>query len=192
MPVIFQYGSNCDADRLNSPKRLNGAALDLGAAETIEEYEIAFDVWSQGNGCAAGDLVQIPGRHAWGVLSEISSELVYGKDRNGRKTLEQIEGASYEPKSIRVRNNAGQEVEAITFTVKPDARRQGLWTSSKYVAHIVKGLRDHRISEDYIQHVIDVAIQTNQRATATGAAAEQNRLIAALRDPPPTSSDLSR
>jgi hypothetical protein len=35
MPLLFQFGSNCDADHLDSPKRLNGAALDLGAADQI-------------------------------------------------------------------------------------------------------------------------------------------------------------
>lgn len=61
MPLLFQYGSNCDTTRLNSPERLAGAAEDLGWAETIEEYDLAFDVWSGGNKCAASDLVPAPG-----------------------------------------------------------------------------------------------------------------------------------
>src|SRR5260370_38206585 len=33
MPLIFQYGSNCDADRLNSRTRLNGAATETTGAQ---------------------------------------------------------------------------------------------------------------------------------------------------------------
>jgi len=72
MLLIFQYGSNCSAARLNAPKGLAGAAGDTGRVITIDECRIAFQVWSQGNGCAAADLVQTAGRHAWGVLYKIS------------------------------------------------------------------------------------------------------------------------
>src|SRR5262249_54041851 len=52
---LFQYGSNCDEARLNSSKRLDGAAKNPKLAETVDEYDIAFDVWSTTNGCAASD-----------------------------------------------------------------------------------------------------------------------------------------
>jgi hypothetical protein len=43
------------------------------------------------------------------------------------------------------------------------------------------GLRAHAVPEEYVQHVIDIAIETNQ---GLGPAAEdQSRLIAALREP---------
>ncbi len=58
--LLFQYGSNCNAERLNNPDRLNSAATNPTRAETIEEYDLAFYVWSQGNGCAASDLVPAP------------------------------------------------------------------------------------------------------------------------------------
>jgi hypothetical protein len=61
MPLLFQYGSNTDAARLNDKTRLAGAAEDVGRAETVDEYDLAFDVWSGGNGCAASDLVLVPG-----------------------------------------------------------------------------------------------------------------------------------
>src|ERR1035437_9442470 len=34
----FQYGSNTNAERLNSPQRLDRAAIDRGRAETVDEY----------------------------------------------------------------------------------------------------------------------------------------------------------
>ncbi|MEK7993455.1 MAG: gamma-glutamylcyclotransferase [Planctomycetota bacterium] len=183
MPLIFQYGSNCDTSRLNAPGRLAGDAEDGGPAETIEEYDIAFDVWSQGNGCAASGLGAAPGsrRRAWGVLYEIPADLIRGNRSDGRRTLAEIEGRYYEEQPIRVRNETGEELEVTTFVVTPGARRSGLWTSFDYVRHIVEGLRAHRVPEVYIQHVIDVAIETN--CCAAQKAEEQNRLIATLRAP---------
>jgi GNAT superfamily N-acetyltransferase len=182
MPLLFQYGSNCNAERLNAPERLGGAATRSTRAETVDEYDLSFEVWSQGNGCAASNLIPAHGtsRHAWGVLYDVSAERIRGRHRpDGKKTMEEIEGKLYEEKAIRIRENAGAEVEATTFTVKPDARRQGLWTSAEYVRHIIYGLRAHDVPEEYVQRVIDIATETNQRATAR--AGQEIRLIAELR-----------
>jgi hypothetical protein len=182
MPLVFQYGSNCDEARLNAPKRLAGDAHDVRRAETIEEFEIAFDVWSQTNGCAASNLVRVPGsgRRAWGVLCEIPADLIRGRRTDDRKTLTQIEGNRYEERPILVRNTDDEEVEVTTFLVKPNEQRFGLWTSFDYIQHIVNGLRAHEIPEEYVQRVIDIAIQTNNRAAQT--ATEHIRLIERLRE----------
>jgi hypothetical protein len=181
MPLVFQYGSNCDASRLNAPERLSGRARDLGRAETADEFEIAFDVWSQGNACAASDLVAVPGTglRVWGVLYEIPTDLIRGRRNDGCRTLEQIEGRRYGERQIRVRKSCGEEVDATTFLVKPQERQTGLWTRADYVRHIVTGLRTHEVREDYVEHVIDIAIRTNHQAVA--GAAEQTRLIDQLR-----------
>ena len=171
MPLIFQYGSNCDLTRFQG--RLRERVDDIGRAETTADYDIAFDVWSQGNGCAASDLVETPGRRAHGVLYRISDV--------DFERLKRIEGDHYEPRPISVRNQVGEEVEATTFLVVPNDRRQGLWTSADYVGYIVRGLRTHDVPEAYVQHVIDVAIDTNRRAAQ--AADEQSRLIESLRTP---------
>ena len=170
MPLVFQYGSNCTRGRLNSPNRLKGHAEVIGPAETVEDYDIAFDVYSQTNGCAASNLVPTPSRKAWGILYRIRDE--------DMKILADIEGRRYEQATVRVRDRDGNEHEAITFVVKEKERRQGLATGAAYVSWIVYGLRDHGVPEDYIQHVLEVAIGTNERATAS--AAEETRLTKTL------------
>jgi hypothetical protein len=59
--------------------------------------------------------------------------------------------------------------------VRDTERRIGLATSAAYVSWIIYGLRDHRVPEEYITHVVDVAIEANERAGAS--AVEQIRLI---------------
>ena len=181
MPFVFQYGSNCDAARLNGLGRLGGAAEDRGKAQTVAEFEIAFDVWSQGNACAAADLVEAAGsgHHAWGVLYEIPADRIDRMSSRGKRTLSDIEGTRYQPVQIRVGEITGKEVDAITFTVKKESKAKGLWTTARYVAHIVNGLRAHGVPEEYVQHVIDAAIRQNQ--SAENAAALETTLLSELR-----------
>jgi hypothetical protein len=44
MAIVFQYGSNCLNSEINSPLRLCGDARFLDIAETVEEFELAFDL----------------------------------------------------------------------------------------------------------------------------------------------------
>lgn len=178
MTLVFQYGSNATRARLNGPERLDGHVHDLGPAETLDDLDIAFDVYSQKNGCAASDLVPTAGRRAWGVLYEIPEEFIRGTRADGKKTLTQIEGRRYEEQQIRVRDQDGQERDALTFVVKQSERCQKLATSAAYISWIIDGLRDHGVPEDYLSHVIEVAIATNQRAGET--AAEETRLLKTL------------
>ena len=178
MPLLFQYGSNCTAARLNGPNRLNGHAQDLGRARTVDNFDIAFDVYSQTNGCAACDLICFPGQKAWGVLYEIPADFIDGRRADDQKTLEQIEGHRYKQEPIRVIDKDSNVQEAVTFLVREAERRPVLATSAAYVSWVIYGLRDHGVPEEYIAHIIEVAIETNQRAGAS--AAEQIRLIKGL------------
>ena len=101
MPLVFQYGSNADADRLNSPNRLNGDATDLRRVQTVDKYEIAFNKWSNRGQNAAADLVKprYGGQRIWGVLYEVSRT-------DFKKLRDDIEGPGYRPQLIRVRTLA--------------------------------------------------------------------------------------
>jgi hypothetical protein len=185
--LLFQYGSNCNAERLNSPERLDGTAQKPVLAETVDEYQLAFDVWSNGNRCAASNIIPSPGAglHAIGILYEVPTDRIRGKREDNKKTMCQIEGASYEEGTIRVRTTAGEH-DAVTFLVKNDKQRVGLWTTSTYVEHIIKGLRAHQAPREYVQHVIDIAITTNEHAEipdeeTRSIIAEQTRMINCMR-----------
>ena len=180
MPLIFQYGSNCDTERLNDPERLDGAAEDLGRAQTVGEYKIEFNKWSKKGKCAAADLVKPRkgGRRIWGVLYKVS--------RGGFKKLKDVEGPSYRARRIGVVDATGATMTATTFRVRRDKRELGRHTTVDYVRHIVKGLRAHDVEEvdpAYIQHVIDIALRTNEQAKDQDAGRMQNASIEGLRHP---------
>jgi hypothetical protein len=181
MALVFQYGSNASQARLLGPERLDGHGAVVGPAETVEDCDIAFDVWSTTNQCAASDLISTPGRKAWGVLYEIPDDFIRGKRSDGKKTLAQIEGSNYEDKKIRVRRPGREPEEAVTFLVKRDKRSEGIFTSAEYIRWIVSGLREQGVPEPYVQHVIDVALEVNASAGTAGQA--QSALIEGLRVP---------
>jgi hypothetical protein len=172
---VFQYGSNTLPARLNGPTRLCGRAQTCGLAQTFDDFDIAFDVQSKSNGCAASDLVSVAGRKAWGVLYEIPDGFVFGRRKDEQKTLAQIEGPRYEPREITVVDTRGKQSNAWTFLVNDEDKETGLATSAAYVSWIVYGLRQNGVPEDYISHVIEVARETNRHACQD--ATEQNRLI---------------
>ena len=160
MPLIFQYGSNCNIRRLNHSTRLGrGGAKNPRPAQTVDACEIAFDKWSRWNGCAAADLKtpETGGRRIWGVLYDVSEAAF-------RKLVTEIEGPSYEPIDIDVEDVSGAVEKPKTFVVKEARRQGGLWTKAGYVRHIVKGLRARQVPEEYIQYVIDRAACTNAGA----------------------------
>lgn len=161
MTLVFQYGSNCLDSEINSKSRLCGDARFVDITETVEDFELAFDVQSTGRGCAASDIVRKAGGKVWGVLYEVPDYLIGRKTAkaHGRKSFDEIEGTNYKRETIKVRRPDGGTVSALTYTVRDPKR--GLKTNVDYVRHIVCGLREHGVSSEYIAKVKAIASANN-------------------------------
>jgi hypothetical protein len=116
MALVFQYGSNTSSTRLNSDDRLRGDAKDLGLVRTQAMFELDFDVWSTTNKCAAADMRQGNGRVIWGILYEIPDYLIDRATSGARRSLDAIEGPSYERRPIRVQTLDGTLVRESSPT----------------------------------------------------------------------------
>jgi gamma-glutamylcyclotransferase (GGCT)/AIG2-like uncharacterized protein YtfP len=150
--LVFQYGSNMDRARLNSSDRLDGAAELRGLAETIDGYDLVFNVWSSGQQCAVANLVKGP-HTIYGVLYEIPDFRVLRTLKQGPKTLDEIEGEgqTYERTSIGVKFG-GKRTEALTYLGKqPSFTDRG--TTNKYAHHIIKGLEELDAPAPYVDYV---------------------------------------
>jgi Gamma-glutamyl cyclotransferase, AIG2-like len=168
MQLIFQYGSNCLESEINSKNRLCGDARFVDIAETVEDFELAFDVQSTGRGCAAADILRKPGGKLWGVLFEVPDWLIdrkTAKERR-RKSFDEIEGegTNYKREMIKVRCPDGKIVLALTYTVK--SPKAGLKTNIDYVRHIIYGLREHGVSDAYVGKVKTIAAANNPAIAA--------------------------
>ncbi len=104
----------------------------------------------------------------WGVLYEIPDYLIRrtSAQARGRKSLDAIEGegTNYKRETIQVRKTNGEIVSALTYTVKDP--QPGLRTNIAYVRHIVYGLREHKISDEYIAKVKAIAAANNPEIAA--------------------------
>lgn len=167
--LVFQYGSNCLDAEINGKDRLRGDARFVSIAETVEDYELAFDVFSNGRHCAAADIVRKPGGKVWGALYEIPAYLI-GRESakaRGRRSLDEIEGQgkNYKHQDIAVRKPDGDVVTALTYTViNPCA---ALKTSFVYVQYIISGLRERGIPQAYIDKVKAIAAANDPTLAAS-------------------------
>jgi hypothetical protein len=153
--LVFQYGSNTHAVRLNDDRRLKGDARPVGIAQTKNNFELDFTVWSVTNDCAAADLRPGQGRKIWGVLYEIPEYLIKRETSGNRTSLDAIEGegTNYWRTEITLIDptDARQEKRAVTYVaINP---RPGMHTSLDYAKHIVIGLREHMVPPDYLEYV---------------------------------------
>lgn len=153
MALIFQYGSNTSSLRLNSPERLDGAAISLGLAYTVGQFNLGFTVWSKTNNCAAADLVRARGKKVWGVLYEIPDNLLSKDPAVGRRSLDEIEGPRYRRRKIRVCRAYAPFAPMTVWTYTVIDKKKGLKTSRDYVKHILTGLQEHHAPTEYIAHV---------------------------------------
>jgi hypothetical protein len=150
---------------INGKDRLCGDAKFADIAETVEDFELAFDVESTKRGCAASDIVRKPGARVWGVLYDVPDYLIDRKTAKvrGRKSFDEIEGegTNYKRETIDVRSPDGKIQSVLTYTVK--CPEPGLKTNIDYVRHIVCGLRQHNISREYIARVKVIAAVNNPK-----------------------------
>lgn len=164
MTLVFQYGSNCSEEQINSEDRLQGDAAFQAIAETVEDYQLAFDVWSNNRNCAAADIIPTPGSKVWGVLYEIPTWLITrgtARARGRSRSLDAIEGegTNYRRIEIDVRRSDGEIVTATTYIVI--APKTGLQTNLDYVRHIITGFRERGINPEYIESVKLIAAENN-------------------------------
>jgi gamma-glutamylcyclotransferase (GGCT)/AIG2-like uncharacterized protein YtfP len=158
----FSIWSNMSTRRLNGEDRLCGDAKTIGIAQTIENYELDFTVMSKKN-YAAATIVPNCGRSIWGVLYDIPDWLIdreSAKNR-GRKSLDAIEdeGKNYQKIQISLIDAGGKQIEATTYIAKN--QKMNLKTSSEYVKHILEGIQEHNIPEEYRRYVRSRIVNNN-------------------------------
>lgn len=143
---VFQYGSNMNAKRLNSPERLNGKARVVGVAR-LDGYGIGFDLYSESNGCAVTDIASAVNEHVLGVLYEIPIRLVVAP-AGKRSKMDEFEGARSDGTGnyhrVRVSVTSGKRsVNAVTYVGTDAGRRRFAQRTTE----------EQRVSEEYFGHL---------------------------------------
>lgn len=152
MALVFQYGSNIHPDRLNTDERLRGDARLVCAAHTVEPYEMEFSTWSEGNSCAAANIVPGSGHQIWGSIFEVPDELMSRETVVGRKSMDGIEGKNYRRIRVQVQRRETEVIEEVTTYVVV-TRSKNIRTSGEYSGHIINGLTFIQAPADYVEYV---------------------------------------
>jgi len=100
------------------------------------------------------------GRSIYGVLYEVPDFLLSRDtaEQRGRKSFDAIEG-EYVRTPVELIASDGSKVRAITYLVRE--RKAGLKTSLAYVRHILAGLQEHGMPEEYRRYVLSKIIANN-------------------------------
>lgn len=164
MAFVFQYGSNMCSARLNSVDRLAGDAKVFCVAKTVDLFDLAFSVWSRTNECAAADIVpSLVGQNIFGVIYEIPDFLISRDSAKAsrRKSMDEIEGegTNYIRQIIELEKMDGSRVKAMTYIVKD--RKHGIKTSIEYAQHILDGMNENKLPEEYKRYVVSQVIANN-------------------------------
>jgi gamma-glutamylcyclotransferase (GGCT)/AIG2-like uncharacterized protein YtfP len=154
MVVIWQYGSNMDENRLNSGDRLGGVAKFIGLAIKMG-HKLAF---THTNKCGVGTAdiaVSVPEDFVIGCLYDIPDDKISKLDK-----IEGVNSGAYERQAItviKVDENLKKTSEVIAQTyvvVKPK-------TDGDYANHILKGIIQHRMGENYFNKVRETILENN-------------------------------
>lgn len=114
--------------------------------------------------CAAASIREVQhGRRIFGVVYDIPDELV---DRNsakysGNRSLDAIEGegTNYVRIHINVFHVHGLSDTMATYVAKHDDRDKQ--TSYEYACHILSGIEEHNIPDEYRNYVISCILKSN-------------------------------
>ena len=147
--LYFGYGSNLDAPDLERWCKTEGAPFPLGrslGSARIPDMELCFDYESSRRKAGALDLRPCIGQVVEGQLFEVND--------GGWEVLDLKEGVPsncYERSAMHVIRDAGELVEAITYTVLPRHRREFVAPNADYIKVVRGGLRAFGLAVDQFE-----------------------------------------
>jgi gamma-glutamylcyclotransferase len=140
----FAYGSNLWTDQVVARTGPLAPGNERPRIARLPNYRLIFNMLGEDGQVFAN--IEAPGEGVLGVIYSFSPEALEKMDE-----YEQ----GYERRKVVV-VCAHEEVEAVTYVAKPDRIKEGREPSTEYLARIVRGAREHGLSEAYIR-AIEVA-----------------------------------
>ena len=120
-----------------------GPVADLGKV-SLSGHRLVFDTASS-SGSGKANLVADASSNVWGVVYELNPKQIEALDAEEKK---------YSRFTTRGILN-GSDVEFMIYLGKPEAKREGLKPTKKYLDYIVGGAIEHGLPSDYIQFLRD-------------------------------------
>jgi len=129
MVLYFAYGSNMSARRMQE----RGVRFSSRRHATLDGFKLVFNKASSNPGEGHANIVREEGSVVEGVLYEV--------DEEGLRRLDECEGypRHYDRVVVPVRLDDGRVVEAFTYVAQPDATKDGLRPSRRYLSLLLDG-----------------------------------------------------
>jgi cation transport regulator ChaC len=145
----FAYGSNLSTEQKESR---TGPIIEARRAR-LDGYRIAFNKRGK-DGTGKANIVGDPDGTVWGVVYRCSPAALDKMD-----THEGVAGGHYARTQVRVRVDAGDELDAVTYIAGDSFVDNTLAPSKKYLETVLQGARDHDLPHDYVREVERAAHQ---------------------------------
>ena len=178
---LFEYGMEMDSVLLNSPDRLNNAALLYGPA-VLKGYSLAFAVIESQQQKVVATIAQSPvvGAEVWGIVYRIPRRLTE-QDDNQLSLLDRVHGAVppgnvFEHVEVVVTEAyRGRELTCLTYiTAHLPHIEAAQVTDSHYVQRLLEIARKQKLPDDYLQALTVSRMAATTTNTAQSLPAEQN------------------
>ena len=147
----FAYGSNLARDQ--KVKRTGKIREERRAR--LDGYRIAFNKRGTG-GTGKANIVPDQTGTVWGVVYRCSPEALNEMDQ-----YEGVSGGHYARKTVRVRVDSGDELEAVTYVAGRTFIDDSLTPSPEYLQTILRGAREHDLPDEYIRSVQELGNRSN-------------------------------
>jgi cation transport regulator ChaC len=139
----FAYGSNLLTEQKESR---TGPIRDARRAR-LDGYRIAFNKRGS-DGTGKANIVRDADRTVWGVVYRCSPAALDQMD-----THEGVASGHYVRTWVRVRVDAGDEVDAVTYIAGDSFVEASLAPSREYLEAILHGARHHGLPDDYVREI---------------------------------------
>jgi cation transport regulator ChaC len=140
----FAYGSNMLTKRLQEPGRAPKAKIEF--VGRLDNYELLFNKKST-DGSGKANIVRKPGSCVYGVVFSITDE--------ERKSLSDKE-KSYSAVDISLTRTDQEMNLAEAYTYISSQTSDSLKPHASYLDYCLKGAEEHKLPEDYVQHLREI------------------------------------
>lgn len=147
----FAYGSNLARDQ----KVNRTGPIREERRARLDGYRLAFNKRGT-DGTGKANIVLHEGGTVWGVVYRCSPSALNAMDR-----YEGVPGGHYVRKTVRVRVDGGDELDAITYVAGNAFIDNSLTPNSEYLQTILRGAREHDLPDEYIRSVEALGNQSN-------------------------------
>ncbi len=161
MTLVWQYGSNMDKNRINSPLRLDGKAKCIGLAAK-RGWILAFPRRNT-EGIGTSSIIQ-------GDPEDIVIGVIYDVPADAVKRLDQVEGVNsgayrkvenFRLEEMRGSTPVGETQPVIALTYLAVEQPGHHPTSAEYANHILRGILSHGMPRDYLHSVRRTILRNN-------------------------------